>query len=176
MPVSEDQLQAIYPFARKRIPGFLLPLNAAMQNYGVHDPSQMAMFLAQVGHESGQLRYVEEIASGAAYEGRVDLGNIHPGDGPRFKGRGLIQVTGRNNYAAFSTDYFQDLRLLDHPEMLAEIEPACASAGWFWQSHGLNRFAEDILRCTRKINGGINGLEERTRLWTVARHVLGVGL
>jgi putative chitinase len=174
MPVTEDQLKAIYPYAIKRIPKFLGPLNTAMQRYGIESPTDTAMFLAQIGHESGQLRYVEELASGDAYEGRKDLGNTTPGDGRRFKGRGLIQITGRSNYGAFSQDYYQDSRLWDTPEILAELEPACASAGWFWNKHGLYRYSEDILTCTRRINGGTNGLAERTRLWSLARSIMGL--
>lgn len=174
MIISEDQLKAIYPYAFKRIPYFLDPLNTVMQRYGIVEPEQIAMFLAQIGHESAQLRYVEEIASGEAYEGRKDLGNIQPGDGVRFKGRGLIQITGRNNYALFSHDYYGDNRLMDTPELLAEREPACASAGWFWHTHDLNRFADDIFLCTKRINGGTNGLLDRTRLLSAARHALGL--
>lgn len=174
MPITAAQLEAIYPFAKNRIPHFIDPLNAAMLRFGILEPACVAMFIAQVGHESGQLRYTEEIASGHAYEGRLDLGNVRPGDGPRFKGRGLIQITGRANYNKVSVDLFGDLRLLDSPEILAETIPACDSAGWFWNRLHLNQLCNDIRGCTRKINGGYNGLDDRNRLWIAAKQYLGV--
>ena len=97
--ITGAQLQSIMPFAKARIPSFVAPLNAAMYEFHINSPLRQAAFIAQIAHESGELRYVKEIASGAAYEGRKDLGNTQPGDGMRYKGRGLIQITGRNNYA-----------------------------------------------------------------------------
>ena len=96
--ITGAQLQSIMPFAKARIPSFVAPLNAAMYEFHINSPLRQAAFIAQIAHESGELRYVKEIASGAAYEGRKDLGNTQPGDGMKFKGRGLIQITGRNNY------------------------------------------------------------------------------
>ncbi len=174
MVLTEAQLAAIFLVGRKRVPRFIAPLNAAMDKFGILDPACVAMFLAQIGHESGQLRFTEELASGHAYEMRLDLGNVRPGDGPRFKGRGLIQITGRSNYEKLSKDLYGDLRLLETPELLAEVEPACDSAGWFWRSRHLNQLCSDIRGCTRKINGGYNGLDDRNQLWIAAKSVLGV--
>ncbi|MCA1860916.1 glycoside hydrolase family 19 protein [Janthinobacterium sp. HSC-3S05] len=160
------------PLARARAAAFLAPLNAAMLEFGITTPARQASFLSQVGHESGQLRYVRELASGQAYEGRVDLGNTQRGDGVRFRGRGLLQVTGRANYAACGKALGLDL--LAQPELLEQTDNACRSAGWFWQTHGLNALADsgDQLKVTRRINGGTNGLAERLALFVVAQRVL----
>ncbi|MGK5056064.1 glycoside hydrolase family 19 protein [Janthinobacterium sp. LB2P49] len=160
------------PLAGRRATLFLTPLNAAMAEFDIDTPLRQASFLAQVGHESGQLRYVRELASGAAYEGRADLGNVIAGDGVRFKGRGLLQVTGRANYAACGVALGLDL--LAAPQLLEQTTAACRSAGWFWHSRGLNRLADtgDQERLTRRINGGLNGLAERLALYQAARKVL----
>jgi putative chitinase len=162
----------IMPLAGRRATLFLAPLNAAMAEFDIDTPLRQASFLAQVGHESGQLRYMRELASGAAYEGRADLGNVIAGDGVRFKGRGLLQVTGRANYAACGVALGLDL--LAAPQLLEQAAVACRSAGWFWQSRGLNRLADagDQERVTRRINGGVNGLAERLALYAAARNVL----
>ena len=162
----------IMPLAGRRATLFLAPLNAAMAEFNIDTAVRQASFLAQVGHESGQLRYVRELASGAAYEGRADLGNVIAGDGVRFKGRGLLQVTGRANYAACGVALGHDL--LAAPQLLEQTAFACRSAGWFWQSRGLNRLADagDQERVTRRINGGVNGLAERLVLYQAARKVL----
>ena len=162
----------IMPLAGRRATLFLAPLNAAMAEFDIDTPLRQASFLAQVGHESGQLRYMRELASGAAYEGRADLGNVIAGDGVRFKGRGLLQVTGRANYAACGVALGLDL--LAAPQLLEQTTAACRSAGWFWQSRGLNRLADagDQERVTRRINGGVNGLAERLALYAAARNVL----
>ena len=166
------QLVAIMPFARTRAATFLAPLNAAMLEFGITTPARQASFLSQVGHESGSLAYVRELASGAAYEGRRDLGITWPGDGVRYKGRGLIQITGRANYAACGKALGLDL--LARPELLEQIVNACRSAGWFWQSNGLNALADagDQVRVTRRVNGGTNGLTERLALFAAAQRVL----
>ncbi|OYO28155.1 chitinase [Janthinobacterium sp. PC23-8] len=160
------------PFAGQRAALYLAPLTAAMQEFGIDTPVRQASFLAQVGHESAQLRYVRELASGAAYEGRGDLGNVVAGDGVRFKGRGLLQVTGRANYAACGVAL--GLNLLAAPQLLEQPVAACRSAAWFWQSRGLNLLADlgDQEKVTRRINGGRNGLAERLALFQVARKVL----
>ena len=98
--MTPDQLRRIMPLAGKRAPLYAVPLSDAMAEYGIDTPARQAGFLAQIAHESGSLVYVEEIASGAAYEGRADLGNTEPGDGERYKGRGILQITGRANYRA----------------------------------------------------------------------------
>lgn len=139
------------------------PLEQACLRFGIDTPLRQAHFLAQVAHESDGFRTATEYASGRAYEGRKDLGNTQPGDGVRFKGRGLIQLTGRANYAAYSQSLYGDDRCVQNPAMVAELPDAALAAGWFWQLKGLNALADadNIMAVTRKINGGTNGLEDR---------------
>lgn len=173
--ITLDQLRAIMPYAGSRAVTYIDPLNRAMDERGIDTPARQAAFLAQIAHESGSLRYVKEIASGEAYEGRRDLGNTEPGDGPRYKGRGLIQITGRANYRQCSEALFGDAQaLLDHPEFLELPENATRSAAWFWASRGLNERADraEFDRITRVINGGINGMEDRLAHWDRALKVL----
>lgn len=173
MPLTSDQLKAIAPHMPvARIDLFLGPINDAMEKYGISTPAVQAMFLAQIMHESGECRYVKELASGAAYEGRKDLGNTQPGDGVRFKGRGLIQITGRANYVAVSLAL--DIDAVNHPELLEQPEYAALSAAWFWSNHGLTTIAEqntdDAFKLvTKRINGGYNGLADRQEYWSRAK-------
>lgn len=166
-------LQSIMPFAKARIPSFVAPLNGAMHEFHINSPIRQAAFIAQIAHESGELRYVKEIASGAAYEGRKDLGNTQPGDGMKYKGRGLIQITGRNNYLECGKALGVDL--VTQPELLETNDLACRSAAWFWASHGLNDLADkgDFYRITKRINGGTNGLKERQAYYAKAMLFLG---
>lgn len=146
-------------------------LAQAMVEHGITNRRRAAMFIAQTAHESVGYRFTEEIASGAEYEGRKDLGNTHPGDGVRFKGRGFIQITGRNNYAAISRAFGVDF--LAHPERLGEGRFAAKSAAWWWEAHGLNELADsrDFIAVTKRINGGINGLASRQSYYRRARPV-----
>lgn len=132
------RLSGIMPNATAaRIALYSAPLLAKMAERDIATPLRQAHFLAQVGHESGELRYNEELASGAAYEGRTDLGNTQRGDGPRFKGRGLIQLTGRANYARYGTAIGRNLtvnnqwaQVADDPNLAVDV------AGWFWKRTG----------------------------------------
>lgn len=166
------QLLKIMPLARKRASGFIDGINSAMAEFDINTPDRQASFIAQVAHESGQLMYVRELASGAAYEGRKDLGNTWPGDGERYRGRGLIQVTGRSNYLACGEALGLDLE--HQPELLELPENACRSAAWFWKTHGLNELADvgDQVRVTKRVNGGTNGLAERLAFFAIAERVL----
>lgn len=149
---------------------------AAMAEFDINTPARQAAFLAQIGHESGGLHWATEIwgptSAQLRYEGRKDLGNTEPGDGYKFKGRGLIQTTGRANYAA--TGEALGVYLLAKPELLALPELAARSAGWYWQSRGLNELADvgDFRRITLRINGGTNGLADRLALHEAAKAVL----
>jgi len=133
----------------------------AMVEFDIATQRRAEQFLAQVCHESGGLRYFEEIASGAAYEGRSDLGNTQPGDGRRYKGRGPIQLTGRANYKWAGGRL--KLPLETKPHLAAQHDIGWRIAGLYWQSRGLNAPADrgDIVAVTRAINGGENGLASR---------------
>ena len=170
--ISLAQLQAIMPHAGKRASLFLDPLNKTMDAYRIDSKARTAAFLAQVGHESGQLLYVKELASGQAYEGRKDLGNTQPGDGVKYKGRGLIQITGKANYTAMMLA--MNIDCLEHPEVVEEPMNAAMSAGWFWSTHNLNQYADsgDFITLTKRINGGTNGLADRQALYSTALKVL----
>jgi len=162
---SRDKLLGIYATARlDRVDRFFPHLVAAMARYGIDTPLRQAHFLAQVGHECAELTYMEEIADGSAYEGRDDLGNTEQGDGRRFKGRGLIQLTGRDNYRRYGAAIGVDLTR-DEAWLTVASDPArCAdAAGWFWSVNGLNALADadDVERVTRRVNGGLNGFEDR---------------
>ncbi|QLI80777.1 glycoside hydrolase family 19 protein [Chitinibacter fontanus] len=179
MQLSEIQLRQIWPNAGKRAAVFLPYINATLAEFAIDTPVRVAAFLAQVGHESGQLTWLEEIASGQAYDtGSLAkrLGNTPAadGDGQRYKGRGLIQITGTDNYRACGQALGVDL--LADPEQLETPRLACRSAGWFWRSKGLNQFADaaDFVGLTRRINGGTNGLTDRMAIWDRAKQVLGV--
>jgi putative chitinase len=171
--IARDQLRKIYAHAKdSAIDAFLDPINDTMDRYEINTPLRQCHFLAQIGHESGELRYVRELASGDAYEGRTDLGNMNPGDGRRYKGRGLIQITGRANYAAIGDDL--GVNFLEQPELLEGPQFAARSAGWFWDKKRLNTYADqDALKTiTKRINGGLSGLEDRKRLLDTAKAVL----
>lgn len=141
-----------------------LAANVHMRTYGILDNSlRFIHFMAQLTHESGNFRYMEEIASGKAYEGRKDLGNIHAGDGVRYKGRGPIQLTGRANYRRYGQQLGIDLE--NNPEIVALPSIGLMVACKFWSDNGLNALADkdDVAAVTRRINGGTNGLEDRKK-------------
>ena len=182
MSLNEQQLQRIMPNARRQAGVFVSVLNAAMTHRQINTPKRQAAFLAQVGHESGQLQYVRELG-GDQYLAKYDTGNLAvnlgntpqaDGDGQRYRGRGLIQITGHNNYLRCSLALFGDERLLRTPELLEQPQWAAESAAWFWWVRDLNILADrdDFEAITRKINGGLNGLADRLHLWERARAVL----
>lgn len=170
--MTPAELLRIFPFAASKVLEYAPLLTATMTEFDIDTPRRQAAFLAQVGHESAQLRYTAEIADGSAYEGRTDLGNDQPGDGKRYKGRGLIQVTGRANYVAAGTALARDL--VRDPGLLEGPALACRSAGWFWRTHSLNQFADvdQFGTLTKRINGGYNHIDERIQLWLAARKVM----
>lgn len=173
--MTPDDLVAIYDCSLNRANIWAEPLSAAMAAYSVDTPERQAAFLAQVGHESGYLIYVKELwgqtPAQTGYEGRSDLGNSQPGDGYRYRGRGLIQVTGRSNYSRVGIALGLDL--VGHPELLEQPAYAAMSAGWFWQSHGCNELADanQFEQITRRINGGLNGQPDRLAIWAKAKEL-----
>ncbi len=181
MPITAKQLLQILPNAGQRAGVFAPVMNTAMGRFQIVGPKRVAAFVAQIGHESGQLVYVREIwgptATQSRYEGRVDLGNTVPGDGLKYRGRGLIQITGRANYAACGEALGLDL--INQPELLEQPQHACMSAAWFWATHGLNTLADagenanigSVINTGRK--GRIpNGAQDRDALYAKAMKVL----
>jgi len=183
--ITLEQLQKIIPYAGPRAGVFIGPLNDAMVEFGIETPAQQAAFIAQVAHESGSLRYVRELASGDAYDtGRLAarLGNTPAadGDGRRYKGRGLIQITGFNNYRACGLALGLDL--LAHPELLEQPVNACRSAGWYWRVNNLNKWVDagdfdglsDAINKGRKTvaYGDANGFVDRLAFFKRAEQVL----
>ncbi|WP_248806040.1 glycoside hydrolase family 19 protein [Pseudomonas sp. MWU13-2100] len=204
MPITQQQLLQILPNAGDQAGVFVPVLNTAMNAYQIVTTQRVAAFLAQAGHESGQLRSVvenlnydaqalvatwpnrftpalaaqvarqpEQIAN-IIYASRMDNGDASSGDGWNYRGRGLIQITGRSNYRQCSLGLFGDERLLLQPELLEQPQWAAESAAWFWEQQGLNALADadQFNSITRKINGGLNGLEDRLQIWARARAVL----
>lgn len=133
---------------------------------------RVSHFIAQCAHEADQFKTLEEYASGSAYEGRRDLGNTQPGDGKRFKGRGIIQLTGRANYTEASKDLGVDL--VNNPELGEDPEISVRTAIWFWEKRKLNQFADkdDVTTITKRINGGLNGFEDRKNKLAKAKAAL----
>jgi predicted chitinase/LysM repeat protein len=171
--VTLAQLRKVMPnLSQAKAEQYLPHLNRAMAEANINTPKRQAAFLAQLAHESGEFRYMEEIASGAAYEGRKDLGNTQPGDGVRFKGRGPIQLTGRSNYRAAGKALGIDLE--NNPKRAADPDVGFRTAAWFWNSRNLNTYADagNFREVTRRINGGYNGLASREAYYQRALNVL----
>jgi predicted chitinase len=194
--LSLSQLRAIMPnLSSAKASEYIGHLNDAMNWAGITTCPRRTAFLAQLAHESAQLRYMEEIASGAAYEGRKDLGNTQPGDGKRFKGRGPIQLTGRANYKAAGSALGVDF--VNNPTigmlynyyscifstnqlifLVATPKWGFKVAGWYWKTRSLNSYADQnsqssFDQITRRINGGYNGKADRDQYWRKAKSVLG---
>jgi predicted chitinase len=187
--VTDDELRQIMPnCAAAKREAYLPFIQQAMQEFAITSYLREAAFLAQLAHESGELRYMEEIASGAAYEGRKDLGNTQPGDGKRYKGRGPIQLTGRANYQRYGD--LLGLDLVNNPTLAATPQVGFRIAGQYWKLNGLNELADKGLQIvtikrkgqqeqvtafdaiTFRINGGFNGKDDRTKYYNRAKGVL----
>ena len=182
MQITENNLLNIMPNARSQAGVFVTALNSAMANHRIDTPKRIAAFLAQIGHESGQLHYVRELGNNQ-YLSKYDTGTLAlrlgntpqaDGDGQKYRGRGLIQITGQSNYRQCSLGLFGDERLLSLPELLEQPQWAAESAAWFWEKNGLNALADrdQFNTITRRINGGLNGLQDRLEVWARARAVL----
>lgn len=175
---TKNQLSSIVSTLKEpKLSLYFQYLTETMDKYSIKTASQKCMFLAQIMHESAGCYYTKELASGAAYEGRKDLGNVKAGDGVRYKGRGLVQITGRANYEQISKAFGIDF--INKPELLESPEWAAKSAGWFWDSRKLNDLSVNnteaaFLAVTKKINGGINGLDDRKNYWTKAKKAFGI--
>ena len=180
MPITSQQLLQILPNAGKQAGVFASALSLAMDKYQINTRLRMAAFVAQVGHESGQFRYVRELG-GDQYLSKYDTGTLAArlgntpeadGDGQKYRGRGLIQITGRANYAECGEALGLDL--INHPELLEQPQHACMSAAWFWASRGLSTLADagSFSKITSRINGGQNGAADRQALYDKALKVL----
>jgi len=173
---SKEKLSVVMPRALpSRIDRYYEPLVAGMKKYSITTPLRMAHFVSQIAHESASFLYAEEIADGTAYERRIDLGNSQPGDGRRFKGRGLIQLTGRANYTQYARESGVDC--VAHPEVVATdpfigVDVSC----WYWDRRRINALADadDVKAVTKAINGGYNGLDDRIEYLGRAKAVLGI--
>lgn len=174
MEVTREQVIRIMPAAKGRVDRFLVFINRYAPEFGITTSLRMAHYLAQVAHESAELKYTKELASGAEYEGRKDLGNTSRGDGVRYKGRGLIQLTGKANYKAYKE--YCGFDVVAKPELLEQPLGATRSSMWYWQTHGLNALADkdDIKAVTRRINGGYNGFADREKYLMRAKKALGI--
>lgn len=202
MTLTTAQLRNALDIPTKRAELWIDPINAALERFKIAEPLHVAAFLAQIGHESAQLGRVEEnlnyssnglhsvfpkyftmeLAQSYArqpqrianrvYANRMGNGDEASGDGWRYRGKGLIQITGKENHEKCGRGIGLDL--VSTPELLLETTNAASSAGWFWQSRGLNGIADDISKVTRVVNGGLNGIEDRKRLFKLAKLALGV--
>jgi len=175
--ITVEQLCGIVPkLTPVRANQIIGALNLAMREFSIDTSVRKTAFLAQIAHETGGFNWLCELGNNdyfKKYDGRKDLGNINPGDGARFKGRGFIQITGRTNYLNVGT--FLKLDLLNNPNLAEDPGIAARIAGWFWSSRKLNELADkdDIVGITRRINGGLNGLVERKEYWMRAKNILG---
>lgn len=175
--LTADTLRRAMPGLKPaRLVQVLPHLQDALEEASINTPMRIAAFLAQTGMESGDFAAMEEYASGAAYEGRTDLGNTQPGDGVRFKGRGPIQLTGRNNYTAFSQAMGKGDLFVQQPELVKTDAWGFKAAAWFWNMRGLNKYADAgaFNAVTYRINGGCMGYWERDRRYKVAKEALGI--
>lgn len=187
MKVTEDDLKTIMPNIGQKLSEFIQPLNDAMAEFEINTYPRIAMFLAQLAHESGEFRYMEELANGSAYDHRADLGNtdenairiasLHGSTPGRWwKGHGPIQITGYTNHMVCGN--VLGLDLLNNPLLLTQPKDGCRSAAWFWKSRELNEMAdhdteEAFKTATRRINGGLTHYEERKEFWIRAQEALG---
>lgn len=174
--ITLDQLRVIMPnLPADKAKEYLPLLNSAMSEWEINTPLRQAAFLAQIGHESTDLTEMTEKGEGwRNYEGSRVLGNTERGDGERFKGRGPIQLTGRDNYTRAGAAL--DLDLVNTPEKAADPVHGFRIAGWFWDSKKLNPLADqgEIREVSEKINGGKHGMSDRLRRYDEAKRVLGI--
>lgn len=168
--VTKAQAEAVY--GRAIADSQLNDLNNCLVRFEINTNARIRHFLAQTAHESGGLQWLQELASGAAYEGRRDLGNTQLGDGRKFKGAGVIQLTGRANYQAFA-DYIKDPSVMNGHSYVAAKYPF-TSAGFWWYRNKMNALIDkgaSVLQVTRRVNGGTNGLVDRQQYYNKALKV-----
>lgn len=182
MKVTREQILAIMPNAKDKVDAFLPYINGYAEVFHIDTPKRMAHFLAQIAHESGELRYTKELGNRNYFHkydvGKLKnmLGNLKDGDGYKYRGRGLIQITGRANYQAYQNSKYCTGDIMEHPELLELPLGATKSAMWWWWKHDLNKLADSdsFLAITKTINGGTNGLESRRKFLARAKKVFNV--
>lgn len=161
--ISKEQLAYVWGCGESLIKDYEIDeMNKCLDMYEITTVPRIRHFLSQTAHESGGGRYKKELASGEAYNGRTDLGNTSPGDGPRYKGAGYIQLTGKYNYSRLSK-YLNDPRVMEGVDYVAENLPF-TSAGYWWMDNRMNDLIDggaDVLAVTKRVNGGTNGLADR---------------
>jgi putative chitinase len=177
MTITESDIRELSRTAAERIVRGIVDNQHFLAQGGIDTPLRQCHFMAQLAHESAHFGVTREFASGAAYEGRRDLGNTEPGDGQRYRGRGLIQTTGRANYR----EARDDIRLIipDAPDFeadpvkLEEFPWALLSGISYWRRRNINRHADrdDVIAVTRAVNGGLNGLDDRKRYLQKAKAI-----
>jgi putative chitinase len=186
-----EQLVKIAGQKTALLPGLVEWINRLCPSYEIDTPQELAHFLAQACHETDHFRTLREYASGAKYESRLDLGNTQPGDGVRFKGRGIFQTTGRANYTQLGLSKGRRDLFVNQPTLLEQPEHAVWSACEYWKTRRLNDAANhadgDLLKKKYRgavidvppvefisitINGGYNGMSERKAYYAEAKSVL----
>jgi predicted chitinase/uncharacterized cupredoxin-like copper-binding protein len=169
--VTRQQAESVY--GRKMSDQQFNDLNSCLQRFEINTVPRIRHFLSQTAHESGGLRWMEELASGSAYEGRRNLGNTSPGDGRKYKGAGVIQLTGRHNYQKFA-DFIKDQNVMQGHSYVAQVYPF-NSAGFWWKNNNMNALCDrggTVKEVTKKVNGGYNGLSDRQRYYDKACQVI----
>jgi len=182
MNITEQQLLKVIPKSASKVKIYVPVINKYADAFGIDTPLRLSHFLAQCLHETAGLVHVREIGNENychKYEvGKLAkmLGNTQKGDGYKYKGRGLLQLTGRANYQAYQDSKYCIGDIMSKPNLLEQPTGAVKSAMWYWQKHGLNRLADkdDLLGVTKVINGGTNGLESRRRYLVKCKEAFGV--
>lgn len=182
MKVTRKQIVSIMPNAEKYVDDYIVYINQYADSFNIDTPIRMAHFLAQVAHESNELRNVKELGNKNYFDkydhGKLKqmLGNVKVGDGYKYRGRGLIQITGRANYKSYQDSGFCKGDIMEAPQLLEQPLGALKSAMWWWWKHGLNDLADSdsFLAITKVINGGTNGLESRRKFLKRAKVALKV--
>jgi predicted chitinase len=166
--------QATHIFGRSPTTEQLADLNNTLNKFEINTTPRMRHFLSQCAKESGGLKWMKELADGTAYEGRLDIGNTQKGDGPKFKGAGIIQLTGRANYQEFA-NFIGDQKVMTGCDYVAEKYPMLASGFW-WHNNKMNSFCDrpdvTVEMITRRVNGGLRGLDERIEYFKRATEVI----
>jgi len=169
--ISKQQAESL--FGNPIYDNELNDLNACLNRYEINTPPRMRHFLSQIAHESGGLQWLKELADGSDYEGRDDLGNVNPGDGPKYKGAGAIQLTGRANYQALSNE-IKDPRVMEGCDYVATTYPF-TSAGFWWHNNDMNALCDggaSVEDVTLRVNGGYNGLDDRKYYYDKAVQII----